>query len=173
MVKIIIAFATDEKCDHFAGVLEEAGLPVFRRCTSGSEVRRALNQYDDSIVVCSCRLTDCTADELAWDMGKRALMLVIGRPQQLENCEHPDIFRLAAPCSKGEMTSAVNMLVQLHHMQMPRRTREQEQIVTRAKEYLMFRHGMTEAEAHHCLQKSAMNRGMKLTEYAALILENT
>lgn len=172
MVKIIVAFATEEKCTQFSSILEEAGLSVFRRCTSGSEVRRALNQYDDSIVICSGRLNDCTADDLAWDMGKKALMLVVGRPQQLENCEHPDIFRLTFPCSKGELTSAVNMLVQLHQMRMPHRTREQDQIVRKAKEYLMFKQGMTEAEAHHCLQKCAMDRGVKLVEYATQLLEN-
>jgi len=171
MVKIIVAFADDEKCAHYSAVLEEAGFPVFRRCTSGSEVRRALNQYDDSIVVCTCRLTDCTADELAWDMDKRALMLVIGRAKQLDNCEHPDIFRLKAPCSRGELTSAVNMLVQLHQMKMPRRSPKEDEIVRRAKEYLILHHGVSEAEAHHCLQKGAMNRGLKLTEYAAQVLK--
>lgn len=171
MVKIIVAFATADKCTHFAGALEEAGYPVFRRCTSGSEVRRALNQYDDSIVVCPCRLSDCTADELAWDMGKKALMLVVGRPEQLENCEHPDVFRLKLPCSRGEISSAVSMLVQLHQMRLPRRTEDEKQVVDRAKQYLMEKYSMTEPEAHRHLQKGAMDKGMKLVDYAMMLMQ--
>lgn len=172
MVKIIVAFASDEKCAHFAGVLEEAGHTVFRRCTSGSEVRRALNQYDDSIVVCACRLGDCTADELAWDMNEKALMLAVGRPQQLQNCEHPNIFKLTLPCSKGEINSAVGMLIQLHQKRAPRRSREQEAQIDLAKQALIKHRGMDEVQAHRYLQRGAMNRGMKMIDYAALILEN-
>lgn len=171
MVKIIVAYATDEKCLHFAAVLEESGFPVFRRCTSGSEVKRSMNQYSDSIVICASRLPDCTAEELAWDLGGKALMLVTGRPQQLEMCEHPDVFRLAVPCSKGELTSAVNMLVQLHQMRQPRRSEKEVRVVDRAKEYLITHEGMTEPEAHHYLQRGAMNRGLKLADFAAKVLE--
>lgn len=171
MVKIIVAFATDEKCAQYSSVLEEAGFPVFRRCKSGSEVKRTMNECYDGIVICSSRLPDITADSLAWDLGGRALMLVTGRPAQLELCEHPDIFRLMAPCSKGELTSAVNMLTQLHQMRLPRRSGEERKLVNKAKELLITKHGMTEPEAHHHLQKGAMNSGMKLADYAAKLLE--
>lgn len=171
MVKIIVAYATDEKCLQFAGVLEEAGFSVFRRCTSGSGVKRSTDEYSDSIVICASRLPDCTADELAWDLSGKALMLVTGRPQQLEMCEHPDVFRLTTPCSKGELTSAVSMLAQLHHMRKPKRSPIETRAVDRAKEYLIAHEGMTEPEAHHYLQRGAMNRGLKLAEFAARVLE--
>ncbi|MEE1200911.1 MAG: ANTAR domain-containing protein [Christensenellales bacterium] len=171
MVKIIVAFATDEKCAQYASVLEEAGIPVFRRCTSASEVRRTMNQCGDAIILTSCKLPDSTIDALAWDLGKQAVILSIGRPAQLEFCEHPDLFKLPAPFSKGELTSAVNMLVQLHQMRLPRRTSEEKEIIAKAKELLMTQYAMTEPEAHHHLQKGAMDRGMKMTDFAARLLE--
>ena len=171
MVKIIVAFATDEKCAQYASVLEEAGFPVFRRCTSASEIKRTLNQCYDGVVVCSSHLPDSTLDALAWDLGSRAVILAIGRPAQLEMCEHPDIFRLAVPCSKGELASAVNMLVQLHQMRLPRRSSEEKEIIKKAKEYLMNSLSMSESEAHHHLQKQAMDQCMKLADYAAKLLE--
>ena len=179
MVKIIVAFATDEKCTQYAAaleeagmtVLEEAGIPVFRRCTSASEIKRIMNQCGDAIIISSCRLPDSTIDELAWDLGRHAVIMVTGRPAQLELCEHPDIFRLPAPCSKGEFTSAVSMLIQLHQMRLPRRTDDEKQIINKAKEYLINNYAMTEPEAHHHLQKGAMDKGMKLADFAAKLLE--
>lgn len=171
MVKIIVAFATDEKCARYAAVLEEAGYPVFRRCKSASEVKRTINQCGDGVLVASCRLPDSTIDSLAWDLGKQVVILATGRPEQLDLCEHPDVFRLAAPCSKGELTSAVNMLVQMHQMRLPRRSNDEKQLIAHAKEYLMANSAMTEPEAHHHLQKGAMDNGLKLADYAAKLLK--
>ena len=171
MVKIIVAFATDEKCTQYASALEEAGIPVFRKCTSASEVKRTLNQCGDGIIIASCRLPDSTIDALAWDLGKQAVIMATGRPAQLELCEHPDIFRLPAPYSKGELTSAVNMLIQLHHMRLPRRTDDEKQIINKAKTLLMEQYALTEPEAHHQLQKGAMDKGLKLADFAARLLE--
>ena len=171
MLKVIVAFATDEKCRQYAAVLEEAGISVFRRCTSASEVKRTMNQYGDGIIISSCRLPDSTLDALAWDLGNQPVILAVGRPDQLELCEHPNIFRLPAPCSKGELTSAVSMLIQLHHMRLPRRTDEEKKIILQAKARLMDKYAMTEPEAHHYLQKGAMDKGLKLVDFALKVLE--
>ena len=131
---------------QFAAVLEEAGFPVFRSCTSGSEVKRSMHQYSASIVLCASRLPDCTAEELAWDLSEKALMLVTGRPQQREMCEHPDVFRLTVPCSKGELTSAVNMLVQLHQMRLPRSSENDVLVGEQAKENGYTQEGLSEPQ---------------------------
>lgn len=172
MVKIIVAFPSEERCTQYSAALEEAGYPVFRTCLSGSEVKRTLNQCHDGIVICACRLPDCTAEQLAWDIHDNAMILVTGRPDQLELFESPDLFRLASPFTRGELSSAVSMLVQMHQMKLPRRSKAENETIAQAKVLLMERHGMTEPEAHHYLQQHAMNRGMKLTEYASRVLES-
>lgn len=172
MVKIIVAFPSEERCSQYASTLEEAGYDVFRRCQSGSEVKRTLNQCHDGIVICAWRMPDCTADSLAWDIRDRAMMLATGRPEQLEMCECPDLFRLPTPCTRGELSSAVSMLVQLYQMKLPRRSKDQNETIAQAKALLMARMGLTEAEAHRYLQRHAMNKGMKLAEYAGKVLEN-
>ena len=170
MVKIIVAISSGDQCALISSTLEGAGFPVFRQCTSGSEVKRALNLCRDGIVVCAARLPDCTADELAWDLHDRAMLLVMGRPQQLEMCDYPQLFRLALPFSKGELTSAVSMLAQLYQMKLPQRSQEEKQQITLAKEKLMRAEHMTEPEAHHALQQLAMNKGLRLAEAARRIL---
>ena len=171
MVNIIIAFPSDDKFALFSSVLDEAGLSVFRQCTSGSAVKRAINQCRDGIVICSTRLPDCTADELAWDLQDRAMLLVVGRPQQLEMCEYPQLFRLAAPFSKGELTSAVNMLIQFYQMRLPKRDSQDKKLIAQAKEKLMQREQMTEPEAHHTLQQMAMSKGMRMVDVARSLIE--
>ena len=171
MVKIIVAFSSGDQCALFASLLEEAGFAIYRQCTSGSEVRRAINQCHDGIVVCSTRLPDCTADELAWDLQDRAMMLVVGRPQQLELCEYSQLFRLSSPFSKGELTSALNMLTQFYQMKLPRRSPQEKQLIASAKEKLMQLEDMTEPEAHHVLQQLSMAKGIRLADAARSLLE--
>ena len=72
---------------------------------------------------------------------------------------------------KGELASAVSMLAQLHQMRLPRRSSEEKQLIEKAKLLLIERQAMTEPEAHHALQKGAMDKGMKLTDYASLLLK--
>lgn len=171
MVKLIVAFPDDDHCARISSALEDAGFSAFRLCTSGSGVKRALNQCHDGIVICAARLPDCTADELAWDLHDCAMMLVVGRPQQLELCEYPQLFRLPLPFSKGELTSAVRMLIQFYQMKLPKRDSEEKQRIALAKEKLMQMEKMTEPEAHHALQQLAMSRGMRMADAARSLLE--
>ena len=171
MVNLIVAFSDDDHCALISSTLEDAGFSVFRRCASGSAVKQALNQCRDGIVICAARLPDCTADELAWDLHERAMLLVIGRPQQLELCEYPQLFRLPVPFSKGELTSAVNMLIQFYQMRLPKRGTEEKQRISLAKEKLMQMEKMTEPEAHHALQQLAMSKGTRMADAASIVLE--
>ena len=47
-----------------------------------------------------------------------------------------------------------------------------ETTVAKAKALLMDKFSLTEPEAHHYLQKNAMDRGLKLTDLAAKILQS-
>lgn len=170
MAKIIVAFAEQAGCARCASVLEAAGMPVFARCTCAAEVKRALDWCGDGVLVCGCRLPDSTVDALAWDLEGRAVIVAVGSPRQLDMCEHPDVFHLRVPCSRGELTAAVDMLLQLHRMRLPRRSQDAQQTIAKAKRFLMETRGMTEPEAHRRLQKGAMDAGAKLEDYAAGIL---
>ena len=68
---------------------------------------------------------------------------------------------------------ALEMLLQLHRRSMPRRTGQDRELVERAKAILMKQLQLTEPEAHHLLQKQAMDRGIRMTEYAARIIQKS
>ncbi len=172
MARIIIAGASEDSRTKLSRLLASSGFQVFRSCSSGSELRRALSESEDCVVVMIGLLPDCKPDELIWDYQGAVQMLLIARQPTLENCESPEIFRLALPSSGQAVLGAVEMLTQLHRMRLPRRSGESREVVNRAKAMLMERQGISEPEAHRILQRAAMNRGMKMAELAAKALES-
>ena len=62
------------------------------------------------------------------------------------------------------------MLLQLQRMRQPNRSEGEKRAIAEAKALLMNKFAMTEPEAHHSLQKRAMDQGLKLPEMAAKIL---
>ena len=170
MARIIVAFPDKEANRKISGALEGAGYEVFRTCMTGNEVMRAFTLCQDGVLICAPRFPDRTADALAWDLGDQAVIMVIGRPEQMQMCEHPQIFRRTLPVSRTELISAVDMLLQLHDHRMPRRNEDERDIVTRAKEKMMAEQGLSEPDAHRALQRYSMRRGIRLVECARRVL---
>ncbi len=173
MARIVIASAAEASREKLSQLLASSGFAVFRCCASGSELRRTINECEDGIVVLMGVLPDCKPDELQWDYGDRIQILLIGKPQALESCEAPEIFRMPLPVSAQALLGAVQMLSQLHQMRLPKRMGTEKETVEQAKGLLMKRRGFTEPEAHRALQQYAMNHGMKMADYAAQILKSS
>jgi response regulator NasT len=167
---MIIAGASEASRDHMTRLLASSGFSVFRTCSSASTLRRTISESEDCIVIMVGQMPDCKADELVWDYGDRVQILLIARPEILENCESREIFKLAVPTSGQAISGALEILNQLHGMRAPKRMGTERQVVEQAKEILMRQRGLSEPEAHHLLQKYAMDHGMKMADYAADIL---
>ena len=170
MARIIVASAVQSSRDQLYRLLSSSGFAVFRSCASGSELRRALNECEDAIVILIGSMKDCKADELKWDWGDRIHILLIAKPDVLEACESDEVFRLTLPASGQAVTGAVEMLSQLHQMRLPKRSFSDRNAVEQAKRFIMEKQKLSEKEAHRLLQQYAMNHGMKMADYAAQIL---
>ena len=173
MARIVVVSQSEDSRSKLVRLLSSSGLQVFRSCASGSELRRALSESEDCVVVMVGFASDCKPDELIWDYRDNIQILLIAKQAVLENVESPEIFRLPMPASGQAVLGAVEMLSQLHRMRLPRRTGESKDIVDRAKVVLMKQKGLTEPEAHRIMQQYAMNHGMKMAEFAARILAAT
>ena len=171
MARIVVASASETSREQVSRLLASFGFSVFRCCGSGSELRRAITECEDGIVVLIGLLPGCTADDLQWDYGNRLQILFISKPQSLESCEAPEVFRMPLPISAQALVGAIQMLDQLHQMRMPRRVGTDKETVDQAKKLLMEQHGITEPEAHRAMQQYAMRHGMKMTEYAEQIMK--
>lgn len=170
MAKIIVAFNDRERREQITALLESAGLSVLRACSTGAEVMRTFSSCQDGILVCGFRFPDRTLNDICEDLGDRALILAVGKPEVLANCENQGIFKLPSPVNRGALIGAVNMLVQLHYMKRPKRNADEKQLINEAKLRLMESYGITEAEAHQMLQKMSMRSGIRMTESAKSIL---
>ncbi len=170
MARMIIAGTSETNRDQMIRLLASSGYSVYRSCASGSSLRRALTESEDSILVYLGIIPDCRPEELVWDYGDRVQILWVAKPATLEDCETPEIFRLPFPTSGQMILGALEMLNQLHRRQMPRRSGADRELVEQAKEILMKQLHLTEPEAHHLLQKQAMDHSTRMVEYAARIV---
>ncbi len=173
MTRMIIAAASEASREQISRLLASSGYTVYRSCASESSLRRALTESEDSILIFVGLLPDCKPDDLVWDYGDRVQILWIAKPSVLEDCESRSIFRLSIPTTAQTVAGALEMLTQLHRQKMPRRIGQDREIVEQAKAILMKQMQLTEPEAHHLLQKQAMDHGVKMTEYAAKIVNKT
>ena len=172
MARIVVVSQSEDSRTKLYRLLTSSGFQVFRSCSSGSELRRALSESEDCVVVMIGYAPDCKPDDLLWDYKDSIQILLIAKQAVLENIESPEIFRLPMPASGQAVIGAIEMLTQLHRMRLPRRTGESKDMVERAKAVLMKQKGLSEPEAHRTMQQYAMNHGMKMAEFAAQILRN-
>ena len=172
MARIVIVSQSEDSRSKLFRLLASSGFQVFRSCSSGSELRRALSESEDCVVVMIGYTPDCKPDELLWDYRDSVQILLIAKQPVLENVESPEIFRLPMPASGQAVVGAVEMLTQLHRMRLPRRTGESRDVVERAKVVLMKQKGISEPEAHRAMQQYAMNHGIKMAEFAEQILKS-
>ena len=167
MPRIIIAGASEASRTQLARLLTASGHSLFRLCASEGELRRTLTECEDGIVL----ISGMQPDDIAADFEGRFQFLLIGRPETLSACESPQIFRLAYPCPGSAVLGAVEMLSQLHYMRLPRRSGADRALVEDAKCLLMRKYGIDEPEAHRRMQRYAMDHGIKMTDYARLLLQ--
>ena len=170
MARIVIVSQSEDSRTKLYRLLASSGFQVFRSCSSGSELRRALSESEDCVVVMIGFTPDCKPDELLWDYKDSIQILLIAKQAVLENVESPEIFRLTMPASGQAVIGAIEMLTQLHRMRLPRRTGASKDIVERAKAILIKEKGLSEPEAHRTMQQYAMNHGIKMAEFAARII---
>ena len=167
MARIVIAGTSEASRTQLARLLASSGYSIYRSCASGGELRRTLTECEDGIVIFS----GMQPDDITADFGSSFQFLLIGRPETLSACESPQVFKLAYPCSGSAVIGAVEMLAQLHYMRLPHRSGEDRQIVEQAKLLLMRTCDIDEPEAHRRMQQYAMRHGIKMTDYAQLLLQ--
>ena len=167
MARIVIVGTSEVSRTQLSRLLASSGYSIYRSCASVGEVRRTLTECEDGIAI----ISGMQPDELIADFGGSFQFLLIGRPEALSACESPQIFKLAYPCPGSAVIGAVEMLSQLHYMRMPHRQGRDRALVEDAKRLMMARYQIDEPEAHRRMQQYAMRHGIKMTDYAQLLLQ--
>ena len=171
MTRIIVAFPKAENGKNIKNVLVRNGYQVVCVCTNGAQVIQEANGLQDGIVVCTYKLSDMIYQELVECLPPGFDTIVISTKDQWVENGTPGIVGLAVPLKIHELLSTVEMVSYNLERKAPRkRTKEEQELVDRAKAILMERNQMTEDEAHRYLQKTSMDNGTSFTETAQMIL---
>jgi len=167
VARIVIASPSEASRTQLSRLLASTGHSVFRICASEGELRRTMTECEDGIVLVS----GIQPDDIAADFCGSFQFLLIGRPETLNACESPQVFKLSYPCSGSAVIGAVEMLSQFHYMRLPHREGRDRALVEDAKRLLMDRYEIGEPEAHRRIQQYAMRHNMKMTDYAVQLLQ--
>ena len=171
MTRIIVAFPKAENGKNIKNVLVRNGYQVVCVCTNGAQVIQEANGLQDGIVVCTYKLSDMIYQELVECLPPGFDTIVISTKDQWVENGTPGIVGLAVPLKIHELVSYNLERKRRKRRQAPRkRTKEEQELVDRAKAILMERNQMTEDEAHRYLQKTSMDNGTSFTETAQMIL---
>ena len=157
MNRLIVAFSSDTAAHRICAWLAQSGFPARTVCRTGAEVVRAVRYMGGGSVICAARLPDYTA--------------VIGKPEQLSDCENPAIRRLPLPVNRYQLAEAAEALTQAQQARAPAKPSQQDQeIIRHAKALLQSARGMAEPEAHRYLQRRSMEAHRKMADTARLII---
>ena len=157
METVVVAFEGEKNGRRLKELLESSGTAACLLCRSADQVKRLVRQQRLTAVVCGYKFPDGTAEELAGELPGFCTV------------------RLLAPRGRRELLAAVEELLRLGEeagaLLPPRRSREEREVVERAKERLMARNGMTEEEAHRALRRRSMDRRIPLADAARMLLD--
>ena len=170
MTRIIVAFPKVENGKNIKNVLVRNGYQVVCVCTNGAQVIQEANGLQDGLVLCTYKLSDMIYQELAECLPPGFEMIVISTKDQWNENGTPGIVGLSVPLKIHELLSTVEMVSYKRRNAPRKRTKEEQELVDRAKAILMERNQMTEEEAHRYLQKTSMDNGTSFTETAQMIL---
>ena len=176
MDQVIVAFESSQTAERIRDILESGATASCVLCRTADQVRRAVHKLHITAVVCGFKLAGQGAEALFRDLPPTCAMLVLAPQDLLELLQEEDIFRLAAPVSRGDLTGSVRMLLQmgrrLERACKPRRSSEEQALIDGAKALLMERSGMSEAQAYRFLQKASMDHSARLVQTAQMILDS-
>lgn len=178
MRDIFVVFRSAADADKIKRILMRRGFNVILACSSGARVLAEINELSNGIVVCGYRMSDISYGELASSVPPSFRVLLASARQNVDEAELlENTVYLPMPLKVNDLVSTLEtMLSDMHRQRRKARTEhkprsdEEKKIINQAKDILMERNHMTEPEAHHYLQKCAMDSGTNIVETAEMIL---
>lgn len=172
MEKIVLGFSKDTTAEKIKNMLYGTGYEVMTICHSKAEIIRSISEIDEVLVIMSRKLPDATADSVYEDMLPGQKLMVIVKADAAEDIENPDILILPLPITKQRLISSMDVFMGVIEKRRKSggRNKEDEEIIKKAKLFLMETYMMTEEQAHRFIQKRSMDSGSKFIDTAKMIL---
>lgn len=170
---ILVAFPGEKTRTYITGVLEHMGISVEKSCGTGVETISHARAMKSGILLAGEGLPDMTAQDLRDSLPKGFYMILLARPQDLEECQG-EITKVSAPATEQMLLDAIEGVerkITEKAAAIPQRSNEDKELIAKAKYMLMHQNSFSEEEAYRYIQKISMNRGYKMVRTAQGILE--
>lgn len=177
MGSILIAMPRSEDAGRIARLVQSNSLGLETEiCVTGAEILRISNERDFGVVICSKQLRDMNYTELGEYLPMYFGMILLTSDASVET-PFERCVKLLFPMKRTDLLSTIEMMTASFHRQRrkrnqipPKRSKEEMQMIERAKALLMDRNGMSEPEAFRYLQKNSMDYGRSMVESAQMVL---
>jgi len=187
MKSVIIAFSNPLLTNWITSVLNRSGYIIEYSCKTAGDVVRVADFCTSPVVVSGFQFPDMTAEDLVAILDGRLAMVTVVLPHQRDLIERDDMVVLPYPLGAQELLSAIELVEKTAARQAAGvsvnssntrargtdRPADEKILILKAKNMLMEQFEMTESQAHRFLQKSSMDRGLKLIDAARMVIENS
>ena len=183
MQNVIIAYSNLQAAQKIRTVLTANGFTVNGVCGSAAQaLARASQQEEGGVVVSGFRFPDMTAITMASMLPPSYTVLLLLTPSQSDVRSSTRLPCVDLPVNKEELVSQLRRVMDAHrHKTAERPTREERKpvekseearaLIAKAKEVLMERDHLSEAQAHRYIQKKSMDAGRKMEDTAREIID--
>ena len=171
--RIILAFPKPETAQKFKKMLDGSGFAVRHSFHTVAELLRYLSHTDEALVIMSYKLKDGTLDDVYDGLHHGQKLMAIVKAERQDMIDNEDIFVLPLPVGRERLISSIEVFlgrIEKTKPRNPNRSEADEQIIDRAKLYLMEKYRMTEQQAHRFIQKRSMDTGSRFIDTARQIL---
>jgi response regulator NasT len=186
MKSVIIAFSNPLLTNWITTVLSRNGYTVEFSCKTAGDVIRVSDFCTSPVVIAGFQFTDMTVEDLMTVIDGRLAIVTIVLPHQRGLVGRSDMVVLPYPISAEELIQTLELVEKtaaqiavspstrsVCKIASTERSAEEKLLILKAKENLMEQFQMTESQAHRFLQKTSMDRGLKLVDAARMVIDNS
>ncbi len=186
MKSVIIAFSNPLLTNWATAILHRGGYSIEYSCKTAGDVVRVADFCTSPVVLSGFQFTDMTAEGLMETLGGRLAMVTVVLPHQLDLVERQDMRIVPYPVSPMDLLAAIEQAARdaavaatgdqsalVGKVRPAERPAEEKLLILKAKNILMESYQMTESQAHRFLQKSSMDRGLKLIDSARMVIDGS
>ena len=177
MTGIIVVFPNKDNATNIRNLLARGGIDVIGVCTTGAQAIHYADTVDEGIVVCGYKLKDMMYTDLREYLPDTFEILLIASESRWSGGLVEGVMGLSLPIKVYDLLNTMDMMLRTmerkrkkRRQELKNRNPEQQAVIKNAKELLMARNNMTEAEAHRYLQKHSMDSGTNMVETAEMVL---
>lgn len=177
MTNVIVVLPKIEDAKGIKSVLVRNGFSVVGVCTTGAQAISLTDGLNDGVVICSYKMLDMIYSELFDCLPQGFEMLLMASNNLISEAQGSGVMCLSMPLKVGDLVSTVSMMIEgierrrrKARLKPKEHTPEEMATIAEAKEILMGRNHISEAEAHKYLQKCSMDSGTNIVDTALMVL---